>query len=410
MTTQKQSKLLSRKEIAIIGGGPSAMIAADILSPFHNVTIYEKEKGIGQKFLVAGKGGFNLTNSLTGIELAAQYSPQEFMQDAILTFDSQSLREWFSDLGIETFVGTSGRVFPVKGIKPAEVLDKIKEKLLSQNVKIKQGCAFVGFDDKRNAIINFGGKSKSIFADHYVFALGGASWSNTGSDGKWAKYFADIGINTIPFEASNCGVNIKWNDHIIENHAGKPLKNISVTVGETTRKGEAVITNYGLEGNVIYPLVPKIREHLNNKSKAEIVIDFKPDNSSDDLLKKVNNNISSKNYGEIFNLKREQLSIIKSFSTKEEFLSPESFVNKIKGLTIRVESLRDIEEAISTVGGIDLNELNKDFSLKKYPNIYCIGEMVNWDAPTGGFLLQGAFSMGYSSAVSLIRSITNLFA
>ena len=133
------------------------MIAADILSPYHNVTIYEKEKGIGQKFLVAGKGGFNLTNSLTGIELATQYSPQEFMQDAILAFDSQSLREWFSDLGIETFVGTSGRVFPVKGIMPAEVLNKIKEKLLSQNVKIKQGYEFVGFDDERNAIINYRG-------------------------------------------------------------------------------------------------------------------------------------------------------------------------------------------------------------------------------------------------------------
>jgi len=398
---------LSRKEIAIIGGGPSAMMAADILSSIYNVTIYEKEKVIGQKFLVAGKGGFNLTNSLVGNELAAQYSPQEFMQDAILSFDSKSLREWFSYLGIETFVGTSGRVFPVKGIKPAEVLNKIKEKLLSQNVKIKQGYEFVGFDDDRNTKIYYGGKSKSILADYYIFALGGASWSITGSDGKWKKYFKDIGVNIIPFEASNCGVNIKWDDHIIENHAGKPLKNISVTVGETTRKGEAVITNYGLEGNVIYPLIPKIRELLKRESKAEIVIDFKPDNSSDDLFKKVNNRISSKNYGEAFNLRREQLSIIKNFSTKEEFLSTDSFIKKIEGLTISVESLRDIEEAISTVGGIDINELNKDFSLKKYPNIYCIGEMVNWDAPTGGFLLQGAFSMGYTCANSVIHSVTD---
>ncbi|VAX21944.1 NAD(FAD)-utilizing dehydrogenases [hydrothermal vent metagenome] len=398
---------MSKKEIAIIGGGPSAMIAADILSQLHNVTIYEKEKAIGQKFLVAGKGGFNLTNSLTGNELAAHYSPQGFMQNAILAFDSQSLREWFSDLGIETFIGTSGRVFPIKGIKPAEVLNKIKKKLLSQKVNIKYEHEFVGFDDERNVIINHRGDSGSVLADHYIFSLGGASWSITGSDGKWKKHFENIGINIIPFEASNCGVNIKWNDHIIKNHAGKPLKNISVTVGDTTRKGEAVITNYGLEGNVIYPLIPKIRELLKNKSEAEIVIDFKPDNSSDDLFKKSNNKISPKNYGKTFNLKREQLSLIKSFSTKDEFLSAESFIKKIKSLTIRVESLRDIEEAISTVGGIDLNELNKDFSLKKYPNIYCIGEMVNWDAPTGGFLLQGAFSMGHFCASSLLRSITN---
>ena len=256
---------MSKKEIVIIGGGPSAMIAADILSPYHNVSIYEKEKGIGQKFLVAGKGGFNLTNSLTGIQLATQYLPQEFMQDAILSFDSQSLRGWLSDLGIETFVGTSGRVFPVKGTKPAEVLNKIKEKLLSQNVKIKLGYEFVGFDNEGNVIVNHKGKSKPILADYYIFALGGASWSITGSDGKWKKCFENIGVNIIPFEASNCGVNIKWNNHIIENHASKPLKNISVTVGETTRKGEAVITDYGLEGNVIYPLIPKIRELLKKK-------------------------------------------------------------------------------------------------------------------------------------------------
>ncbi len=232
--------------------------------------------------------------------------------------------------------------------------------------------------------------------------MGGASWSITGSDGKWNKYFEKIGVNTIPFESSNCGVNIKWDEHIVENHAGKPLKNISVSVGSTALKGEALITNYGLEGNVIYPLIPKVRELLKIQSKAEIVIDFKPDNTAEDLLKKSGTKkTSSKNYGKIFNLKREQLALIKSYSTKEEYLSTELFVGKIKGLLISVQSLRDIEESISTVGGIDIKELNSDFSLKKHPNIYTIGEMIDWDAPTGGFLLQGAFSMGHFVAKSL---------
>ena len=396
---------MQQKKIAIFGGGPSAMMATYALSKFHRVTIYEKNLTLGNKFLVAGKGGFNLTNSLAGIELTNKYFPKEFMKEAILSFDSKALREWFSELGIETFVGTSGRVFPQKGIKPAGVLNKIKEKFYSQNVEIKYNHEFIGFDENKNIKIKFKDETKIIIADYYIFALGGASWSITGSDGKWTKYFKQIGVNIIPFESSNCGVNINWDNHITENHEGKPLKNISVSIGGTTLKGEAVITNYGLEGNVIYPIIPKVRELLKCKQNVEIVIDFKPDNSIEDLQKKSGNRkISSKNYGEVFNLKREQLALIKSYTTKDEYLLPELFIEKIKSLSIKVESLRDIEESISTVGGIDCNELNGNYSLKKYPNIYCIGEMVDWDAPTGGFLLQGAFSMGNYSAKSILPS------
>jgi uncharacterized flavoprotein (TIGR03862 family) len=391
------------KNIAIIGGGPSAMIAADLLSKVNTVTIYEKNATLGKKYLVAGKGGFNLTNSLDGIELANKYTPVEFMENPILDFGSGSLRKWYSDLGIETFVGTSGRIFPTKGIKPAEILNKIKEKLKLQNVKIEYHHKFTGFDENFNIKMNFKGEHKIIIADYYIFALGGSSWSVTGSDGKWDKCFREIGVNIIPFESSNCGININWDNHIVENHEGKPLKNISANVAGTKLKGEAVITNYGLEGNVIYPLIPKVRELLKKNEKAEIVIDFKPDNSVDDLIKKVGKaKISSKDYGKIFNFKREQLALIKNYSTKEEYLSTELFIRKIKKISINVESLRSIEESISTVGGIDLKELNSNFSLKKHPNIYTIGEMLDWDAPTGGFLLQGAFSMGHYAAKSIV--------
>ncbi len=395
---------MQQKEIAIFGGGPSAMMVACVLSKLHNVTIYEKNTTIGNKFLVAGKGGFNLTNYLAGIELANKYFPKEFMKEAILSFDSKALREWFSELGIETFVGTSGRVFPQKGTKPAEILNKIKEKLHSQNVIIKYNHEFIGFDENKNIKIKFKDETKTIIADYYIFALGGASWSVTGSDGKWTKYFRQIGVNIIPFESSNCGVNINWDKPIIDNHAGKPLKNIAVTVDGSTLKGEAIITRYGLEGNAIYPLIPKVRELLKSKTKTEITIDFKPNNSVEELLKKCDNiKVSSKNYGKIFNLKREHLALIKNLTSKEEYLSVELFVRIVKALSISIESIRDIEESISTVGGIDCNELNSDFSLKKDQRIFCIGEMVDWDAPTGGFLLQGAFSMGYYSAKSILK-------
>jgi uncharacterized flavoprotein (TIGR03862 family) len=396
----------NQKHIVIIGSGPSALIAATFLSKQHSVTIYEKNKGIGNKFLIAGKGGLNITNSLVGEKLLDKYIPIEFMKDAILSFDSTALRKWFSEIGVETYVGTSGRVFPEKGIKPADVLNRIKEKLLSQKVNIKYQTEFVGFDEEENIKIKSKGEAKTVVADYYLFALGGASWSTTGSDGKWIKYFENIGVNTIPFESSNCGVNIEWSENIIQSHQGKPLKNISISVGNSKLKGEAIITKYGLEGNVIYPLIPKVRELLKNNSITHLIIDFKPENSITSLQEKIiNKKVSSKDYGKIFNLNREQLSIIKNYSTKEEFLSTQLFIEKIKETKIKVESLRDIEEAISTIGGIDTQELNKNFSLKKHSKIYCIGEMVNWDAPTGGFLLQGAFSMGFYSAQSIIQFI-----
>jgi len=392
---------LHKKEIAIIGSGPAALIAASKLAPFHNVTIYEKNTSIGNKFLVAGKGGFNLTNSLEGIELANKYSPKDFMLNAILSFDSIKLRNWLNDIGIPTFVGTSGRVFPEKGIKPAEVLNKIKKNLLENNVLIKCNSQFVGFNNFNGIEIDFKGEIKSVSADIYILALGGASWSVTGSDGKWTKHFEQIGIKIIPFESSNCGINIDWNEKI-EIHFGQPLKNIAVSVNGKTLKGEAVITNYGLEGNVIYPLIPQIREQLKADKNVEIFIDFKPNNSKEELLKKLNLHKSASNYSEILNLNRTQMAIIKSLLTKVEYLSQSKFVDKIKNLGIKVNSLRNIEESISTVGGIDTEELNPDFSLKKFNNIYTIGEMVNWDAPTGGFLLQGSFSMGNYVAKTIL--------
>ncbi len=397
---------MHKKEIAIIGSGPAALIAASKLAPFHNVTIYEKNTSIGNKFLVAGKGGFNLTNSLEGIELANKYSPKDFMLNAILSFDSIKLRNWLNEIGIPTFVGTSGRVFPEKGIKPAEVLNKIKKNLLENNVLINCSSQFVGFNNLNGIEIDFKGEIKSVFADIYIFALGGASWSVTGSDGKWTKYFEQIGIKIIPFEPSNCGINIDWNEKI-ELHFGKPLKNIAVSVNGNTLKGEAVITNYGLEGNVIYPLIPKLREQLKADKNVEIFIDFKPNNSKEELLKKLNLHKSASNYGEILNLNRTQMAIINLHLTKEEYLLPSKFVDKIKNLGIKVNSLRNIEESISTVGGIDTEELNPDFSLKKFKNIYTIGEMVNWDAPTGGFLLQGSFSMGNYVAKNVLGKKIN---
>jgi len=398
---------MKKKEIAIFGGGPSALIAAYFLSNKCSVTIYEKEKSIAQKFLVAGKGGFNLTNSLTGIDLVKNYTPSESLKDAILNFDSIALRKWFDIIGVSTFVGTSGRVFSVKDLRPVDVLNKIKKNLVLQNVQILTKHKFIFFNEKNIPIVKNESSKKLIKADFYIFAFGGSSWSITGSDGKWTKPFNNIGINTLPFQASNCGVNIVWSNNIKNSHTGKPLKNIQISCGNSESKGEVVITKYGLEGNAIYSLIPNIRETLNEKEECLISIDLKPNNTIEQLLRRLKKKSSSKDYKKLLNLNSIELALLKSSTSKNEYLTPTLFIDKVKNLEIPIVSLRPIEEAISTIGGIDINDLNNDFSLKKFPHIFTIGEMVNWDAPTGGFLLHGCFSMGYYSAMSILNKTTN---
>ncbi|MFT6319427.1 MAG: putative flavoprotein (TIGR03862 family) [Granulosicoccus sp.] len=383
-----------KKKIIIIGGGAAGLMAADRLCDNFDVAIYEKGKTLGRKFLVAGNGGFNLTNKVEGEDLVQHYLPCDFLEKALLKNDSSKMRSWLANLGIPTFVGTSGRIFPEEGIKPAQVLKKIKDRLIEKGVKFFFHHEFIGFDEKCNCIVTNDGTKTILVADYFIFSLGGASWSKTGSDGKWTTAFEKIGIKMIPFQASNCGLNLKWSDHFKTHHAGKPLKNIKIEIDGFEVKGEATITDYGLEGNAIYPLIWKVRETFSKGKIPTINIDFKPLNSREQLLNKIKNKApKTRAFAQALNLKPTQIALIKSFSEKEYFLEPSVFITSVKHLQIPIQSLRPMEEAISTVGGIDLNEVNPNFSLKKYPSIFVIGEMLDWDAPTGGFLLQGCFSM-----------------
>lgn len=385
---------MGKKKIIIIGGGAAGLMAADRLCDDFEIAIYDKGKTIGRKFLVAGNGGFNLTNKVEGEDLAQHYLPHYFLEKALLKNDSSKMRSWLSNLGIPSFIGTSGRVFPEKGIKPAQVLKKIKDRLVEKGVNFFFHHEFIGFNEKCNCIVTTDESEIILDADYYIFSLGGASWSKTGSDGKWITTFEKIGIKTVPFQASNCGLNIEWPDHFKTHHSGKPLKNISISIDDFEVKGEAIITEYGLEGNAIYPLTWKIREAFSKGNTPTINIDFKPLNTREQLLQKIKNKPpKTKAFAQALNLNSTQVALIKSFSEKKYFLEPSVFITSVKHLQIPIQSLRPMEEAISTVGGIDLDEVNSNFSLKKHPSIFVIGEMLDWDAPTGGFLLQGCFSM-----------------
>lgn len=388
---------MSQKRIVLFGGGPACLMAALQLAKNCEVILYEKGKTIGRKFLVAGNGGFNLTNALQGHELLEVYCNNSVLNNALRSFDTSATRKWLADLGIETFIGSSGRVFPKKGIKPIHVLNKIKTKLEEKGVKTYTNHEFIGFDENKCPLVKNKDGVSVIHADKYVFGLGGGSWKRTGANDKWLEYFQEIGIETTPFESSNCGINIYWARSYKENYQGTPLKNIAIQIGEKRIRGEALITNYGLEGNAIYPIIKEVRKQLNDEVLMDLYIDFKPDNTEESLRSRTKGNtLKTKNYAFAFKISKAVLTMVKDSLSKEEYLDPNQFVKRLKKTPIRAVSLRPVDEAISTVGGIPMTAINTDFSLKEMSNVHLIGEMLDWDAPTGGFLLQACFSMGFS--------------
>ena len=383
-----------KKQIAIIGGGPSAFLLAAFLDPEKfTITIYEKNKTAGRKFLVAGKGGFNLTHSEPIEQLIKRYTADDLLNKSVHHFSNTDFRGWLERIGIPTYIGSSKRVYPKEGIKPIEVLSAILEHLKEKGVIIKHQHTFSDWDENNNPIIN----NKSIQTNYSVFSLGGGSWKITGSDGTWLDTFYKKGVKTKPFQASNCGYQIDWKSNFIQKHEGAPLKNIAISCNNSNQKGEAVITRLGLEGNAIYGLSPQIREQLNANSKATIFIDFKPSLTKENVHVKIKESIY-KNTTQI--LKKElklsaaQIDLLKINLSKASYLNTTTLAENIKKFPLEIINTATIDESISTVGGIHLNALSAHFELKELPNQFCIGEMLDWDAPTGGYLLQACASTG----------------
>jgi uncharacterized flavoprotein (TIGR03862 family) len=387
-----------KKHISIIGGGPSAFLLAAFLDlEKFKVTIYEKNKTCGRKFLVAGKGGFNLTHSEPINQLVNRYTSNGFLDKALQNFTNTDFRDWLEQIGIPTYIGSSKRVYPKEGIKPIEVLIAILKTLKEKGITIKYEQAFSNWDNNNNPIIN----NKTIESDYTVFSLGGGSWKVTGSDGTWLNAFSEKGIKTNPFNASNCAYQINWKPEFTKKHKGTPLKNIAISCNNKTQKGEAVITTFGLEGNAIYGLSPQIRTQLTENSKAIVCVDFKPQLTLENVYSKLK---LSKHRTTTDILKKDlklssvQIDLLKTYLSKDDYLNAEELAKNIKAFQIDIVNTATIDESISTVGGIDLNAVSENFELNELPNQFCIGEMLDWDAPTGGYLLQACASTGVSLA------------
>ena len=393
-------------EVAVIGGGPAGLRAAQCLAG-NGVTLFEQKRSVGRKFLIAGKSGLNLTNHADQDSFLAQYkgTPEELWRKVYESFDNKALREWASSLGHETFVSSGKKVFP-QNMKAAPLL-----RSLVRDVKVKGGEIVVQHSLRSIVKRPVGYEltfstpegDKAVKAKVIVLALGGASWPSTGSDGKWLKWLSGLGLKIDQLVAANSGWEVNWEPDWIVSHEGTPWKNLICSVGGEVVKGEVMVTKYGLEGGPIY----KLGQALRSQESPVLELNFKPDFSVEQLVKKAES-VRSNPIQELSRRWKVHPSILELLSEtaqeKINFAEVKKIALQLKNFRLPLIGSRPVEEAISSAGGVCWNELDENLMLRKYPNVYLCGEMVNWEAPTGGFLLQGCFSSATWVSQAIISS------
>jgi uncharacterized flavoprotein (TIGR03862 family) len=404
--------------IVIIGGGPAGLMAAQRLAEAgHRVQLFEAQATVGRKFLVAGHGGFNLSNSEELAGFAGRYGREEARFAALLGhFSPADLRAWATDLGIETFVGTSGRIFPVAAHKPADLLRAWLGRLRSLGVEIVTRHRWLGFAGTTGVRLRDestgpgAGREFIVEPAATVLALGGASWAKTGSDGAWMPLLQAVGVPVMPFAPANCGAEVAWSEFFQQKVGRTPLKNIALRVnaGPAVR-GELLLTEYGVEGTPVYALTPAVRAALASGGPAVLQLNLKPDLPPAALLQKLRQPRGKASFADflkrILHLAAPVPTLLRELRPECATLEAEDLADLLMALPLPVRSLRPLDEAISTAGGISFSAVDEHLMLPQRPGTYVAGEMLDWEAPTGGYLLQGCFSTGAWVARGIVERL-----
>lgn len=421
--------------VAIIGGGPAGLMAAEVLSAQGiKVDLYDAMPSVGRKFLLAGRGGLNLTHTEQAAGFLSRYSARTAQIAPLLQqFDAQALRNWAHGLGVTTFVGSSGRVFPAE-MKAAPLLRAWLKRLREAGVHFHMRHRWLGWDSLEEAAVESAKSSVphvdasakqallfatpqgqiTINADATLLALGGGSWARLGSDGAWLPLLTQRGIAIAPLQPANCGFDVAWSEHFKTRFAGQPLKTVVATCRDMaglahSKQGEFVVSENGVEGSLIYALSASLRDRITQDGSATLTLDLLPDKSLERVRSEVAHPRGARSMSSHLQSKvgisGVKAGLLREVLAKDDYANPDRLTAAIKALPIRLTAVRPLDEAISSAGGVRFEALDAHLMLKKLPGIFCAGEMLDWEAPTGGYLLTACFASGYCAGLGTLQHL-----